>query len=146
MDVVTAFLNRRIHRDNIYMEMPSGIECLALSGSTSSVSMSSRLILRKALYGLKLAPRLWCKDIDGYLQSIGFQQLAEDPNLYIQQGVLLVLYVDDLLITHNGAEGRGHRVKQLLQKKYKMCNLGAAKRFLAIEIERTKDDGLTFCQ
>jgi len=142
MDVVTAFLNPRIDRDNIYMEMLLGIDWLASSGSVPS---GSPLILRKALYGLKQAPRLWYDDIDGYLQSIGFRQSAEDPNLYLQPGVLLVLYVDDLLIAHNGAEGRGHRIKQLLQKKYKMCDLGAAKWFLGIEIERTKDGGFSIC-
>ena len=57
-----------------------------------------------------------------------------------------MLYVDDLLAAHNGAEGRGHRIKQLLQTKYKMCDLGAAKRFLGIEIERTKDGGFSICQ
>jgi len=143
MDVVTAFLNPRIDRGKIYMEMPLGIDWLASSGSASSRSV---LILRKALYRLKQAPRLWYEDIDGYLQSIGFRQSAEDPNLYLQQGVLLVLYVDDLLIAHNGAEGRGHRIKQLLQKKYKMCDLGTAKRFLGIEIERSKDGGFSICQ
>ena len=158
MDVVTAFLNPRIDRDNIYMEMPLGIDWLALNGRGSSGSASSGsasnenassgsvFILRKALYGLKQAPRLWYEDIDGYLQSIGFRQSAEDSNLYLQQGVLLVLYVHDLLIAHNGAEGRGHRIKQLLQKKYKMCDLGTAKRFLVIEIERTKDGGFSICQ
>jgi len=123
--------------------MPLGIDWLASSGSVPS---GSALILQKALYRLKQAPRLWYKDIDEYLQSIGFRQSAEDPNLYLQQGVLLVLYVDNLLIAHNGAEGRGHRIKQLLQKKYKMCDLGAAKRFLGIEIERTKDGGFSICQ
>jgi len=91
-------------------------------------------------------PRLWYEDIDGYLQSIGFRQSAKDPNLYLQRGVLLVLYVDDLLIGHNSAEGRGHRIKQLLQMKYKMCDLGTAKRFLGIEIERTKDGGFSISQ
>ena len=133
MDVVTAFLNPKIDRDNIYMEMPLGIDWLV--SDVGSVSDGSVLILRKALYGLKQAPRLWYEDNDGYLQSIGFRQSAEDPNLYLQRGVLLVLYVDDLLITHNGEEG--HRIKQLLQKKYRMCDLGAAKRFLGIEIAKT---------
>ena len=54
--------------------------------------------------------------------------------------------MDDLLITYNGEEGLGHRIKQLLQKKYKMCDLGAAKRFLGIEIEKTKDGGFSICQ
>jgi len=86
MDVVTAFLNTRIDRDNIYMEMPLGIDWLASNGSASnespsngspsngSTSCGSVLILRKALYGLKQAPRLWYEDIDVYLQSIGFRQ------------------------------------------------------------------------
>jgi len=143
MDVVTAFLNPRIDRDNIYMEMPLGIDWLA---SNESASIGSILILRKALYGLQQVPRLWYEDINGYLQSIGFRQSAEDLNLYLQQGVLLVLYVDDLLIAHNRAEGRGHRIKQLLQNKYKMYDLGAAKLFLGIEIERTKDGGFSICQ
>jgi len=158
MDVVMAFLNPRIDRDNIYMEMPLGIDWLTSnrsvsngsttngSASSGSTSSGSILILQKALYGLKQAPRLWLEDIDGYLQSIGFRQSVEDPNLYLQQGVLLVLYVDDLLIAHNGAEGRGHRIKQLLQKKYKMCDLGAAKRLLGIEIEKTKDGGFSIFQ
>jgi len=153
MDVMTAFLNPRIDRDNIYMEMSLGIDWLgsngnASNGSASNGSTSSRSILihRKALYGLKQAPRLWFEDTDGYLQSIGFRQSAEDPNLYLQQGVLLVLYMDDLLIAHNGAEGRKHQIKQLLQKKYKMCDLGAAKQFLGIEIKRTKVGGFSICQ
>ena len=82
MDVVTAFLNPKIDRDNIYMEIPLGIDWVTSSGSvssgvtstgsesTGSASSGSVLILRKALYGLKQAPRLWYEDIDGYLQSI----------------------------------------------------------------------------
>jgi len=34
----------------------------------------------------------------------------------------------------------------MLQKKYKMCDLGAAKRFLGIEIKRTEDGGFSICQ
>jgi len=41
MDVVTAFLNPKIDRDNIYMEMPLGIDWLASSGSASTGSASS---------------------------------------------------------------------------------------------------------
>jgi len=46
-DLVTAFINPRIDQDNIYMEMPLGINWLALSGSVwnGSVSNGSILIL-----------------------------------------------------------------------------------------------------
>jgi hypothetical protein len=99
----------------------------------------SVLVLRKALYGLKEVPRLWFEDINGFLQSIGFHQSAEDPNLYLQPGVLLILYVDDLLIAYDGTDRKGQEIKRLLQAKYKMGDLGAARRFLGIEIER--EDG-----
>ena len=141
MDVVTAFLNPKIDRDNIQMATPPGIEWLEPYMPRESI-----LVLRKALYGLKQAPRLWYEEINGYLHSIGFRQSAEDPNLYLQPGVLLVLYVDDLLIAYDGARGRGPRVKKLLQTRYKMCDLGEAKRFLGIEIERGEDGGISICQ
>jgi len=62
MDVVTAFLNPKIDRDNIYMEMPIGIDWLTSSGSvwcrsrlngsasSGSALSGSTLILQKALY------------------------------------------------------------------------------------------------
>jgi len=81
MDVVTAFLNPKIDRDNICMSLPPGIEWLE---TTRTIKAESSLVLRKALYGLKQAPRLWYEDIDGFLCSIGFKQSAEDPNLYLQ--------------------------------------------------------------
>jgi len=150
MDVVTAFLNPKIDRDNIHMSLPHGIDWLETTGPETTgseiteldtiahkVSRAKSLILRKALYGLKQAPRLWYEDIDGFLHSIGFKQSAEDPNLYLQPGVLLLLYVDDLLIAYNGI--KGHEIKQLLHTKYKMCDLGPARRFLGIEIEKKKD-------
>jgi hypothetical protein len=54
--------------------------------------------------------------------------------------------VNDLLIAYNGKEGHRYQIKELLQKKYKMCDLGAAKRFLEIEIERTEDGEFSICQ
>jgi hypothetical protein len=158
MDLVTAFLNLKIDHDDIHVEIPLGMDWLTSSRSTSNRRVSngcvsngrlwngSMLILRKALYGLKQALGLWYEEIDRYLQSIGFSQLAEDPNLYILPGVLLVLYVDDLVIAHKGVEGKGHQVKQLIQKKHKIYDLGVAKRFRKNEIENTKDGGFSICQ
>jgi hypothetical protein len=38
--------------------------------------------LKKALYGLKHAPRAWNARIDGYQMSLGFSKSVADPNLY----------------------------------------------------------------
>ena len=55
LDVVTAFLNPEIDED-VYMILPEGIP-----GAGTIVR------LKKALYGLRTAPRLWHQEINGFL-------------------------------------------------------------------------------
>jgi hypothetical protein len=40
--------------------------------------------LKKALYSLKQAPRVWYERIDGFLQILGFNKNSADPNLYFK--------------------------------------------------------------
>ena len=63
MDVKTAFLNGFI-QEEVYIEQPQGFE---VHGKESHVCR-----LKKALYGLKKAPRAWYSKIDTYLQGMGF--------------------------------------------------------------------------
>ena len=94
MDVKTAFLNGII-QEEVYVEQPEGFD---IHGRESHVCR-----LKKALYGMKQAPRAWYSRIDSYLQRMGFQKSEVDPNLYfIMDGddpLMLLLYVDDLFIT-----------------------------------------------
>jgi hypothetical protein len=57
--------------------------------------------LKKALYGLKHAPRAWYYRLDKYLQQAGFKKGSVDNNLYIkvsQDSILLIeVYVDDII-------------------------------------------------
>jgi hypothetical protein len=151
MDMVTAFLNPEIDKDDVYMAMPPGIEWIDKRLKPTSV-----VRLLKALYGLKQAPRLWYQDINEFLLSIGFKQSTADQNLYIKEGVLLLLYVDDLLIVDtnksigNGVdtgsiENGATKVKKQLNQKYKMVDLGEARRFLGLEITKT-DKGYSLGQ
>jgi hypothetical protein len=130
MDVKSAFLNPAIDKDNVYMALPKGIEEIdpSLSGST--------VRLRKALYGLKQAPKLWYDNINQFLLSLGFVQSTADPNLYINDGALLLLYVDDILIAHV-KEGGGNETKHQLNERYKMTDLGEVQRFLGLEVKRS---------
>jgi hypothetical protein len=134
MDVKTAFLNPKIDRDNIFMNLPEGIETV---DSTLSRSVSVRLL--KALYGLKQAPKLWHDNINEFLLSLHFKNSTTDPNLYVKDGVLLLLYVDDILIFHvNQDAGAGNEVKKHLSNRYKMTDLGEARQFLGLEIHQEK--------
>ena len=168
MDVVTAFLNPPVE-SNVYMELPEGLHeyhtCTkavsqdekhshesgqgltmrlesedALGPGLTSLRPGTICKLRKALYGLKEAPRLWHTHIDTFLKSIGFKQSTSDPNLYILTTPLggflfLLLYVDDLLITCR-CRDQVNRIKKLLSDNYRMTDLGPARQFLSIQIDR----------
>jgi len=114
MDVVTAFLNPPINND-IYMSLPEGIEWL----DPSKPASISTCKLNKAPYGLKAAPRLWYEHIDKFLLSAGFKKSSNDPNLYlsVDSELLLLLYVDDLLITAK-YHSQIDQVKDLLRSRY----------------------------
>jgi hypothetical protein len=93
MDVKITFLNGEIGEE-IYIEQPDGF----VIHEESHVCR-----LKKALYGLKKAPRAWYARIDGHLMSLGFSKIVVDPNLYYNtvngEALILVLYVDDLFLT-----------------------------------------------
>jgi len=93
--------------------------------------------LIKALYGLKQAPRAWYAKMDEYLKKVGFQRSESDDTLYVrQQGkylVILVMYVDDLIITGNHDDHIA-QVKKELHAGFKMTDLGLLHYYLGVEV------------
>jgi hypothetical protein len=82
-------------------------------------------ILKKALHGLKQAPRAWYGSIDSFLMIFGFTKSKADSNLYykvVDGGpVILLLYVDDLFLI--GDDNLITKSKRKLAKKFeKYCN------------------------
>jgi len=59
--------------------------------------------LKKALYGLKRAPRAWYGRLDSYLRQNSFHHSESDPTSYLKlQGdyiLLVCVYVDDIIYT-----------------------------------------------
>ena len=100
LDVVTAFLNPKIDWDNVYMCLPPGVDWL-----DPRFPLQGIVLLLKALFGLKQAPCMWYDEINKFLLSIGLKRSPTDPNLYIGLGVLLLLYVDDIVLVHTLPEG-----------------------------------------
>jgi hypothetical protein len=84
-----------IIEEEVYIEQPKGF---IVHGSDSHVCR-----LKKALPGLKQAPRAWYSRIDNYLQRLGFTKSDADSNLYFKvvenHPLILVLNVDDLFLT-----------------------------------------------
>ena len=91
--------------------------------------------LKKALHGLKHAPRAWYSRIENYLQGIGFTKSEADPNLYFllvgSEVLILLLYVDDLILT--GAERFIAGCKSDLALEFKMNDIEPMHYFLGLE-------------
>jgi len=85
------------------------------------------LRLRKALYGLRQAPRAWNAKLDATLGELGFQRCATEHTLYTRRrGKELVVgvYVDDLIFTGARTEDI-NSFKREMVAHFRMSNLGA---------------------
>ncbi|CAI7910379.1 unnamed protein product [Closterium sp. NIES-54] len=90
IDVANAFLYAPVDAE-ISVELPHG----------SNAGPNQICQLKKSLYGIKQAPRLWQQHLRACLIRIGFLQLPHDQGMYrLTKGtdyILLIVYVDDLL-------------------------------------------------
>nr|AAX96510.1 retrotransposon protein, putative, Ty1-copia sub-class [Oryza sativa Japonica Group]ABA93274.1 retrotransposon protein, putative, Ty1-copia subclass [Oryza sativa Japonica Group] len=140
MDVKTAFLNGELEEE-IYMDQPDGY---VLEGQKGMVCK-----LLKSLYGLKQAPKQWHEKFDNTLRSAGFVVNEADECVYYRygegEGVILCLYVDDILIFGTSLNVI-EEVKDFLSKCFEMKDLGVADVILNINLLRGDEGGITLVQ
>eukprot|EP00253_Pinus_taeda_P026034 PITA_26034 len=138
MDVKSAFLHGDLH-DEIYMEQPIGF-----------IQTDSCLVcrLKKSLYGLKQAPRAWYAKMDSFLLEFGFSRCHSDNTAYTKKVgkslIILVLYVDDLILTGSDPNVMNH-VKSSLKKKFEMTDLGHLHYFLGLQVLQSRE-GISLSQ
>ena len=123
MDVKTTFLNGKIDEE-VYIEQPEGF---VTHGNKTHVCK-----LKKSLYGLKYASRVWYARMDGFLHNLGFSKRTNDSNLYFKvvhnHILILVLYVDDLFLT--GEEELIAQCQRELTSEFEMKDLDLMHYFL----------------
>src|SRR5262249_36639901 len=96
--------------------------------------------LRKAIYSLKQPPHCWFQHFNAYLTSFGFicSKANTSSFFYHSHGalILLLLHVDDILVTRNN----DHLLQKListLYQKFVMKDLGSLHYFLGVAATRT---------
>ena len=93
--------------------------------------------MRKALYGLKQSPRAWFGRFSDAIITFGMHRCSVDHSVFSMSSskgcVILVVYVDDIIITRSDVEGI-QRLKQFLQKEFNTKDLGRLRYFLGIEV------------
>jgi hypothetical protein len=105
--------------------------------------------LLKSLYGLKQAPKQWHEKFDRTLTYVGFVVNEADTCVYYRygggEGVILCLYVDDVLIFGTSLNVI-KEVKDLLSNNFKVKDLGEADVILNVKLLREGNGGVTLSQ
>ncbi|KAL9249579.1 Retrovirus-related Pol polyprotein from transposon RE1-like protein [Drosera capensis] len=129
MDVKNAFLNGDLSEE-VYMKPPPGYD-----NPPNKVCR-----LRKALYGLKQPPRAWYAKFHSTLGQLGFTTSSYDSALFIKKSstgiILLLLYIDDMIITGDNIYGI-QKVKEFLSAQFEMKDLGMVSYFLGVEVSKS---------
>ncbi|SGZ31315.1 BQ5605_C044g12142 [Microbotryum silenes-dioicae] len=128
-DIDKAYLHGELDHD-IWMTTPRGFD----------FPSDQVLRLRRSIYGLKQAGRIWNRHIDTSLRSLGYTATGTDHCIYSRiddqkQPHYIALYVDDLLI-----------VSPALEQRYGVKRLGPAEYILGIQIRRLEDGSIALSQ
>ena len=132
MDVKSAFLNCYIN-ELVFVEQPPSFE--------DDKKPNHVYKLKKALYGLKKAPRAWYERLRDFLLSKGFMMGKVDTTLFTKKIVkdlfVLQIYVDDIIFgstNHDFCKKFG----KMMASKFEMAMIGELSYFLGLQIKQLK--------
>nr|GEW03923.1 retrovirus-related Pol polyprotein from transposon TNT 1-94 [Tanacetum cinerariifolium] len=139
MDAKMAFLNGPL-KEEVYVAQ--------LDGFVDLDHPEKVYRLRKALFGLKQAPRAWYDELSKFLMSKCFTKGTIDPTLFtIRYGedILLVqIYVDDIIFGSTNPK-YSKCFEELMHSRFKMSLMGGIKFFLGLQIHQSSS-GIFFNQ
>ena len=140
MDVKTAFLYGIIDRE-LYVRMPEGFH------EYIKVPKHYLLKLKRSIYGLKQASRIWYELLAEVLTGADLLRSYVDNCLFFkrnttgQMTLLVLIHVDDLMIAGaNAAEIQS--LKNILKDRFQMDDIGRLEFCLGIHVDRTADNNL----
>uniref|UniRef100_A0A2N9GH48 Integrase catalytic domain-containing protein n=1 Tax=Fagus sylvatica TaxID=28930 RepID=A0A2N9GH48_FAGSY len=130
LDVKNAFLHGDLN-ETVYMAQPPGFESKG----------ECVCHLKKSIYGLKQSPRAWFDKFSKAVVSHGMTRSQADHSVFFKKTkigiVILVVYVDDIVITGSDKEGIQILINHL-SSSFLTKYLGKLRYFLGIEVARSK--------
>ena len=106
------------------------------------------LKLKKSMYGLRDAPRLWFENLFQYLllPELGFTQHPIDPCLLIRSNMLVIVYVDDMGVAAETEELIDELITFLRSKGLELQREGEFQDYLGISFSKLSDGSVHMTQ
>nr|GEW73727.1 hypothetical protein [Tanacetum cinerariifolium] len=134
LDVKTTFLNCKLKKE-VNVSQPEGF--------VDQDNPSHMYKLKKALYGIKQAPRAWYNMLSSFPISQHFSKGAVDPTLFTQKArddlLLTQIYVDDIIFASTNT-AMCNEFANLMTTKFKMSMMGQIDSVDTPLVEKSKLD------
>ena len=133
-DIKTAFLHGVLpDNETMYMQQPPGFEA---PGKEEWV-----MKLKKSIYGMKQAGRIWNQTFHKTVTEWGFERLQCEWCIYRRNSptgtIIFAVHVDDIIAAASTAE-ENSRFSSFLKSKWQITELGEPKLALGISITRDR--------
>ena len=134
VDVTTAFINGELEEE-VYMKQPKGF--ILKDKRTSCLQTQEKNLWTEAV------PQCWNAALDNQLKKMGFVQSASDPCIYVDAGgevFYIGIYVDDIILAGK-SDKKIKEVKETLEKKFDIKDMGKLHYFLGMKVLQNEKNG-----
>ena len=137
IDFSNAFVQADLEEPT-FIHLPRGFQ--------SNSNTSTCLHLKKSIYGLSVAPRLWFQHLLKALTSEGLVQSKYDPCLLYRNNLIVICYVDDLGLQVPKKEIADELIDSLRNKGFELTREGSFTEYLGIQYDHLEDGGISMTQ
>lgn len=126
-DVNSAYLKSEI-KEEVYVEQPEWYEPKENGGREHVWK------LNKSMYGLHQSGKDWNTHLNAKLLSLGFKRCVSEPCVYVIGGVIIGVYVDDLIVV--GKVEDVEKWREIISREIDIKDMGEVKHILSMKVSR----------
>ena len=131
IDFSNAFVQAKL-KEPVWTHLPRGF---------TSKGNNTCLKMKRSIYGLNFAPKLWWECILKAFKELGLTSSKHDQCLFYKKDLIIVLYVDDAGIAAPNIEIVDEFVKSLKAKGFELTKEGSFSEFLGIKFDEDSKAG-----
>ena len=138
IDFSNAFIQATLDSPT-FIHLPRGFKSMLRESNTC-------LRLKKSIYGLSVAPRLWFLHLLKALKEEGLIQSKHDPCLMFRKDLIVIIYVDDLGLQAPSESIINTLIENLQKKGFELTREGSFSEYLGIQYEKLDDQSVHMIQ